>query len=122
VTLAMVLHELTTNAAKYGALATAEGHITVEWRAEAPRRMMITWTESGGPPVSAPARRGFGSDLIERGLARQLGGTATLQFHKDGLRCLITAPLPQPCRDRRTVWLGRAPANANSTAGAAIRR
>jgi PAS domain S-box-containing protein len=96
VTLAMALHELTTNAAKYGALTTAEGRIVVEWRVDASGRMAIEWTESGGPPVSAPTRRGFGSDLIERGLARQFGGSATLQFHETGLRCHITAPLPPP--------------------------
>lgn len=95
VTLAMALHELTTNAAKYGALSTAGGRINVEWRAEAPGGpITIEWTESGGPPVSEPSRRGFGSELIEKGLAGQFGGIATLQFHKDGLRCLITA-VPQ---------------------------
>ena len=95
VTLAMALHELTTNAAKYGALSTAGGRINVEWRAEAPGGpITIEWTESGGPPVSEPSRRGFGSELIEKGLARQFGGTATLQFREDGLRCLITA-VPQ---------------------------
>ena len=96
VTLAMALHELTTNAVKYGALSSSAGRIAVEWRLEAPGQMVIAWTESGGPPVAEPSRRGFGSELIERGLARQFGGTATLQFHKGGLRCLIRAPLPQP--------------------------
>jgi PAS domain S-box-containing protein len=96
VTLAMALHELTTNAAKYGALSSAGGRINVEWRSETPGHMTIEWIETGGPPVCKPARRGFGSDLIERGLPRQFGGTSTLHFNKDGLRCLITVPLLQP--------------------------
>jgi PAS domain S-box-containing protein len=96
VTLAMALHELTTNAIKYGALSVPQGRINVEWRAEPRGPLTIEWTESGGPPVSEPSQRGFGSELIERGLARQFGGTAAIEFHKDGLRCVITAPIPQP--------------------------
>ena len=68
---------------------------------------MIDWAETGGPPVVKPTRRGFGSDLIERGLARQSGGTAVLEFNKEGVRCHIACMLPQrddrignsPCRD-----------------------
>ncbi|HEX2101012.1 MAG TPA: hypothetical protein VHF69_10130 [Candidatus Synoicihabitans sp.] len=60
--------------------------------------MIISWKERGGPKVVAPSRRGFGSDLIERGLARQLGGTATLMFEEDGLLCRISAPLPSSAR------------------------
>ena len=93
VTLAMALHELTTNALKYGALSADVGQVNVEWRADGPNRIVIEWIESGGPAVSAPVRRGFGSDLIERGLARQFGGTASLQFSEEGLRCVITVPV-----------------------------
>jgi PAS domain S-box-containing protein len=96
VTLAMALHELTTNAAKYGALATPQGRISVEWQVPQSGPMTIGWTETGGLPVTKPARRGFGSDLIERALARQFGGTAVLEFNEEGIRCLITAPVPKP--------------------------
>jgi PAS domain S-box-containing protein len=101
VTLAMALHELTTNAAKHGALSATNGRIQVEWRRVAgrgpgePEEMRLTWSEHGGPKVAVPSRRGFGSDLIERGLARQLGGTASLTFREDGLICTISAPLPR---------------------------
>jgi len=95
VTIAMALHELTTNAAKYGALSTPHGCISIEWRISAPDSMTMDWAESGGPPVAKPTRRGFGSDLIERGLARQSGGTAVLEFNKEGVRCHIACMLPQ---------------------------
>jgi PAS domain S-box-containing protein len=99
VTLAMALHELTTNAAKYGALSTPHGCISIEWRSSASDSLTIDWAETGGPPVVKPSRRGFGSDLIERGLARQSGGTAVLEFNKEGVRCHIACMLPQ--RDDR---------------------
>ena len=100
-TLAMALHELSSNAARYGALSAPEGRINLEWRIENESglqtdRMAIEWTETGGPAVAEPRRRGFGSELIERGLARQFGGTARLEFHNNGLRCRIVAPLPHP--------------------------
>ena len=63
-----------------------------------PEEMRLTWSEHGGPKVAPPSRRGFGSDLIERGLARQLGGTASLTFREDGLICNISAPLPHSAR------------------------
>lgn len=98
VTLAMALHELATNALKSGALLTPNGRVDARWRVEddapASKQMSIEWTEHGGPSVTSPARRGFGSDLIERGLARQFGGSATLDFESTGLRCRIIAPLP----------------------------
>ncbi|XIA63324.1 PAS domain S-box protein [Bradyrhizobium sp. TZ2] len=95
VTLAMAFHELTTNAAKYGALSTPHGCVSIEWRSSAPDSLTIDWAETGGPPVVKPTRRGFGSDLIERGLARQFGGTAILDFNKAGVRCHIACMLPQ---------------------------
>jgi two-component sensor histidine kinase len=94
----MALHELATNALKYGALSTPGGRVDVQWRVEndatASEQMSIEWTERGGPTVTPPGRRGFGSDLIERGLARQFGGAAKLSFESTGLRCRIIAPLP----------------------------
>lgn len=90
--LAMALHELGTNAAKYGALSAEGGRVAIAWTQEGDR-LSLEWRESGGPPVAAPARRGFGSRLIERGLAADLGGTASLHFDPEGLRCEIEASL-----------------------------
>jgi PAS domain S-box-containing protein len=95
VAVAMALHELATNAAKYGALSTPDGHVAIRWSAEAgsPPRMRLCWTERGGPVVVPPARRGFGSRLIERGISADLHGSATLTFRPEGLECEIEAPL-----------------------------
>jgi PAS domain S-box-containing protein len=90
--LAMALHELGTNAAKYGALSVEGGRVSIVWTRDADR-LRFEWRESGGPPVEAPSRRGFGSRLIERGLAADLGGTAALHFDPAGLRCRIEASL-----------------------------
>ncbi len=90
--LAMALHELGTNAFKYGALSTDGGRVSIGWTQDGDR-LRLVWRESGGPPVEPPSRRGFGSRLIERGLAADLGGTAALQFDPAGLRCDIEASL-----------------------------
>lgn len=89
--LSLGLHELATNAAKYGALTATSGRIDVRWtiaRSD-PRRLMLTWAESGGPKVSRPKRRGFGSTLIERALPSDLDGEILLDFAPDGVRCTI---------------------------------
>lgn len=96
VSMAMAVHELSTNAIKYGALSNEVGTITVTWsvdRSGEQARLALTWIESGGPPVAAPDRRGFGLRMIERGLAAELRGTVTLEFLPEGLRCTIDAPL-----------------------------
>jgi PAS domain S-box-containing protein len=90
--LALALHELATNAAKYGALSAEEGRVSIAWRTEG-EQLLIAWKEQGGPRVTRPARRGFGSRLIEQGLGPDLGGTAELAFEPDGLRCTIAASL-----------------------------
>jgi PAS domain S-box-containing protein len=90
--LTMALHELGTNALKYGALSNDAGSVTVTWRV-ADEHFNLTWTEQGGPLVVAPERRGFGSRLIESGLARGLGGTASLDFRPQGVCWTIQAPL-----------------------------
>jgi PAS domain S-box-containing protein len=94
----MALHELATNALKYGALSVPEGHVELSWRIDEERgeeRLCLRWAESGGPPVSPPAHKGFGSRLIERGLSHELGGQVTLDFKPTGVVCDIevTAPL-----------------------------
>ncbi|HEX7759450.1 MAG TPA: HWE histidine kinase domain-containing protein [Caulobacteraceae bacterium] len=93
VTLNMAFYELAANAMKYGALATPAGRVEVRWWADdADKAIAMDWRETGGPPVSLPGRRGFGSRLIERGLAREFGGSAQLSFLPDGLWCHIRLP------------------------------
>jgi PAS domain S-box-containing protein len=96
VTLTMAFHELATNAAKYGALSAPAGQVDVQWRTDhptAPGEVEIIWRESGGPPVAAPSRRGFGSRFVERGLAREFDGDVELDFLRDGVRCRMRIPL-----------------------------
>ncbi|MDB5474824.1 MAG: hypothetical protein JWP49_335 [Phenylobacterium sp.] len=88
--MSMVLHELATNAVKYGALSTAAGLVTIAWRADGAERLILTWCEQGGPPVTAPKKSGFGSRLIRR-LARQLGGEARYHWRPEGLCVDLTA-------------------------------
>lgn len=90
--LALACHELSTNAVKYGALSNDKGHVDVRWGQEGDM-LRIDWKELGGPPVVPPEGRGFGSRLIERGLAGDLQGRARLDFEPDGLHCVIEAPL-----------------------------
>ncbi|GJD65836.1 PAS domain S-box protein [Methylobacterium frigidaeris] len=94
--LALTLHELTTNAVKYGALSVPEGRVSVTASlvdAEGGPALRIAWTESGGPPVVPPSRKGFGSRLIERGLAAQVGARLALDFPREGATCVIEASL-----------------------------
>jgi two-component sensor histidine kinase len=91
--IALALHELATNAVKYGALSAPGGKVLVEWRLDQGRELRLAWRESGGPRVVAPESRGFGSQLIEGNLAQALGGAANLQFAPDGLRAEIAARL-----------------------------
>jgi PAS domain S-box-containing protein len=95
--LGTALHELATNAVKYGALSRPTGSVSITWQiAELPagRRLLIKWLEAGGPPVKPRARKGFGSRVIEAGLAHELQGTVALQFHPDGVACAIDVPAP----------------------------
>jgi PAS domain S-box-containing protein len=94
--LGMALHELATNAAKYGAFSAEAGSVDVAWerREEAGESWLrLVWVESGGPPVRPPRRRGFGSRLIERGLGHELRAKAALDFQPGGLACIIDTPL-----------------------------
>lgn len=97
VSMAIALHELCTNAIKYGALSTTAGRVRVEWSLEdGPdgERFRMEWLESGGPVVQAPNRRGFGLAMLERGLAGTLSGTVSVEFAETGVVCHIEAPLP----------------------------
>lgn len=94
--LAMALHELATNAVKYGALSNKKGMINVSWNVlngAAPPRLNLRWTEAGGPPVKTPHRRGFGSRLIERSLAQDLDGQVEITFVPTGVVCTVDAPV-----------------------------
>ena len=96
--LSLVLHELTTNAAKYGALSDEQGIVTVRWSASesgTPDVLRIDWIESGGPPVTRPVKRSFGTRLIERSMTQDLQGLARLDFDPAGLRCILQLPLNQ---------------------------
>jgi PAS domain S-box-containing protein len=120
--ISMVLHELATNAAKYGALSTLGGKVAVSWSVAAASGVLeLQWVESGGPPVhSPPQRRGFGSKLIEATMRSQLGGKARMRWEPDGLRCELTlattclrprataaVPEPEVAGDGRAPPLGR---------------
>ncbi|HEY1503506.1 MAG TPA: ATP-binding protein, partial [Stellaceae bacterium] len=94
--LSMAFHELATNAVKYGALSGDEGRVDIAWSIdEAQDGFALDWLESGGPTVSPPQKRGFGSRLIERGLAQDLGGSVQLEFRPHGVVCAIRAPLTE---------------------------
>jgi PAS domain S-box-containing protein len=94
--LGLAVHELATNATKYGSLSTPDGKVSVMWALTTgshPPSLLVEWVESGGPPVRQPERQGFGTKLIQRGLAQQLGGEIKLDFAPAGIRCVITFPI-----------------------------
>jgi chemotaxis family two-component system sensor kinase Cph1 len=90
--LSLAVHELATNAGKYGALSVPGGRVSIHWALTQKGGLELSWTESGGPPVSAPNRRGFGSTLIERALAMETDGTATLRYLPGGVVCDVALP------------------------------
>ena len=96
--LAMVLHELVTNASKYGALSVPEGRVSVSWESrnsggDAAAVLTIVWRETGGPPVLAPPQDGYGTSLICDLIPHELGGTVDLVFLSEGVSCTIEIPL-----------------------------
>ncbi|HWX65523.1 MAG TPA: chemotaxis protein CheB [Rhodanobacter sp.] len=96
--LSMAFHELATNAGKYGSLSIPEGQVTVTWttRMKGQRPwLLLQWTESGGPTVEPPTRRGFGSRLIDEGVPYELDGEVTLAFPPGGVTCTIDVPLDE---------------------------
>jgi two-component sensor histidine kinase len=91
----MLLHELGTNAVKYGALSNLTGTVEVRWRLdrqEGKPMLLLDWREAGGPPVIKSGRKGFGSRLIERALTGE-NGAAEMLFHPSGLECFMRVPL-----------------------------
>jgi two-component sensor histidine kinase len=93
----MALHELCTNAVKYGALSNDTGRVAITWdvsETEAGLLLRLHWREHGGPAVVVPQQKGFGMRLLERGVARELNGTVTVRYEQSGLTCTIEAPVP----------------------------
>ncbi|MES2987579.1 MAG: PAS domain S-box protein [Pseudomonadota bacterium] len=98
ISLALAIHELATNAVKHGALSQPEGRVAIRWdriRGEGSPRLSLVWEESGGPEVVKPKSRGFGTRMIERGLAAELAGSVTIDFRPEGVVCTVDAPLPE---------------------------
>ena len=95
--LGLAIHELATNAAKYGALSVENGRVSVRWAMVAGNLARIEWREQGGPPVAATGRRerGFGTDLIEKIVAHELRNPVDLRFDPEGVRCTLTVPVRQ---------------------------
>ena len=100
--LGIAFNELATNAMKYGSLSNERGSVLIEWKIERTsegRRLILHWQEKDGPPVTPPSHRGFGSSVIERGLAHELQGTAHLDYRPDGLVCTMNIPAPPGALD-----------------------
>lgn len=94
--LGMAIHELATNAAKYGALSRADGKVRVAWAMAAENLARVDWQESGGPPVPENRHRGFGTDLIEKIVAHELRHPVQLVFAPEGVRCTLLVPIRRP--------------------------
>jgi two-component sensor histidine kinase/DNA-binding response OmpR family regulator len=91
---ALALHELATNAAKYGALSTETGTLNVTWRAEGDA-LVLDWTETGGPPTAEPARLGFGLTIVRSSIEAQFRGGVSYEWRREGLRCTLSIPAAQ---------------------------
>ncbi|HYH21095.1 MAG TPA: HWE histidine kinase domain-containing protein [Azospirillum sp.] len=112
----MVLHELATNAAKHGALSVPDGRVGVSWSVAADGGLTLVWEEAGGPPASAPTRRGFGSRLVRGNVETQLRGRAAFDWHVEGLCVTITLP-PEHFKETRPAAERAAPAAAARDGG-----
>ena len=97
-TVAISMHELATNAAKYGSLSAADGHLEVAWSCTADGRLNLRWTESSGPAVAPPTHCGFGTRIMEKIIGGQLGGQVRFDWRDQGLICEIALPLGRPQR------------------------
>ena len=119
-TFALAIHELATNALKYGALSRPTGRIEISWRIEQgtdPAELVFEWRERGGPPVAPPPHKGFGTELLERTLAFEFKGQTTLAFNPTGLDCTITIPAQQAGRFIHRRWPTDALVDATIAAG-----
>lgn len=110
----MALHELTTNAAKHGALGTAGGSVDVRWEMDgpidAPRKVRLWWTERGGPPVSPPTQNGFGTTLIKGAIEYQLDGRVEMRYEPEGFSCVLEVDFARTAEP-----IGRWRGDANAT-------
>ncbi|URW76404.1 GAF domain-containing protein [Sphingomonas donggukensis] len=107
-TMALVIHELVTNSTKYGSLSVPEGKVTISWDRVEGGDLTIRWRETGGPPVVAPTRKGFGTTIIDRSVPYDLGGDARIDYAMDGVEAVFRIP-------------GRHVSNAKVAAGPAVR-
>jgi PAS domain S-box-containing protein len=114
--LALVLHELATNARKYGGLSIASGRLSISWsmRTDGERELFLEWMETGVPNVSAPTSHGFGTTLIERTLESN-GGEASIRYGVDGISCEIRLPLAQPDQQSTVTAVNVAPGESKSS-------
>jgi CheY-like chemotaxis protein len=96
--LSLAVHELATNAAKFGSLSRPGGRVTVSWSFADEGGIELSWNETGGPPVDVPTRRGFGSTLIERALAMETGGRVKMHYLRSGVVCEIFLPFSSASR------------------------
>lgn len=96
-TLALALHELATNSAKYGALSNSDGELDISWQTEA-GLFTLLWRENGGPPVRAPAEHGFGTKIINASIKHQMGGDVALDWRPEGLHCTLSIPFDRQSR------------------------
>ena len=94
--LGLAVHELATNATKYGALSSPDGTVMIDWHLLSDKLVRIDWAEQGGPPVAEHRRRGFGTELIEKIVAHELRNPVDLQFNADGVRCSLIVPVRLP--------------------------
>ena len=105
-TLALVFHEMITNAAKYGALSVKEGRLSIDWRLEKTGDLVLAWLEENGPKVSMPKRRGFGSIVVEQSIPFELQGEASIEHRPQGVRARFMIPYEfgpeRPCRADRS--------------------
>jgi PAS domain S-box-containing protein len=115
--LALVLHELGTNARKYGSLSVPQGRLSISWtiKTNGRRNIVLEWKERGGPQAHAPSEHGFGTMLIEQSLQAD-GGTASIDYSADGLNCLIKLPLQEVLRSDADIFPAAGPAGAELSA------
>jgi len=121
-TLALALHELVTNSAKYGALSTLSGQLSVMWQVEA-NNLVLSWEETGGPLVREPESRGFGTRSLMASIESQLGGQALFDWRSEGLVCRLSVPLaqtaatPDSSEPQSEMMFGSAPGRLSQSAG-----
>jgi two-component sensor histidine kinase len=119
-TLALALHELVTNSAKYGALSTMSGRLTLKWEVEADVLQML-WEERNGPAVEKPVSRGFGTKSVIASIESQLGGQAEFDWRSEGLVCRLSVPLMQGAATRQLKNRQNLPAGGNGHASVPTR-